>query len=375
MPSRNLRSRRIALGLTVALVATISAACSRKTASGDDETPGNQNSAVAEVTLTRVKRADIQSLLTVTGTIAALPNQDVKVSSLVAGRIARLTVAEGDQVRQGQLLAQIEAHPYEDQLRQAEAAVEQAKANLENAKLNRDRNETLFKRGIAAGKDVEDARTQVSVSEAVLNQADAQVALAKLQISRAEIYSPISGVVVKRFVSDGEQVDGTAAQPIFEVANLRQVELYGNVPADYLGHIHLGQTLPITADAFPGHTFTGRVVAISPAVDSSTNVGLVRIRIANPRGLLRLGMFLSSEIPLETHPDALVVPAESIYRDEQGQPRIFRVQGQEATAIPVKLGIETHNHVELLSGVQEGEQVILAGGYGLGDHARVKVQP
>jgi membrane fusion protein, multidrug efflux system len=349
-------------------------ACSRKSAS-DDEALDDQVAAVADVTLTHVQRAEIQSLLTVTGTIAALPNQDVKVSALVAGRIARLAVAEGDRVCQGQVLAQIEDRPYQDQLQQAQAAVEQAKANLENAKLNSDRNETLFKRGIAAGKDVEDARTQVSVSQAALSQAEAQASLAALQISRAEVHSPISGVVVKRFVSDGEQVDGTAAQPIFEVANLREAELYGNVSADYLGRIHVGQTLTISSDAFPGQNFAGLVVAISPAVDSSTNVGLVRIRIKNRDDLLRLGMFLSAEIPLETHANALVVPPQAIYRDEQGQPRVFRVEGQEATAVQVKLGIETRYRVELLSGFKDGDTVILTGGYGLGEHARVKVLP
>ncbi|HET7841288.1 MAG TPA: efflux RND transporter periplasmic adaptor subunit [Terriglobia bacterium] len=361
----------------VALVSAIIgwAGCSKKSASDEGESPDKGADTIAEVTLTHVTRADISAMLAVTGTISALPNQDVKVSSLVPGRVARLNVTEGDYVRQGEVLAAIEDRPYQDQLRQAEAAVAQAKANLENAKLNRDRNETLFQRGIAARKDVEDARTQVTVNEAALSQAEAQASLARLQISRAQVVSPLAGVVVKRFVSDGEQVDGTAAQPIFEVANLHPAELFANVPADYLGRIHTGQTLPISTDAFPGKVFSGRVVAISPAVDASTNVGLVRIRIENREGLLRLGIFLSASIPLETHPKALVVPPQAVYRDEQGEPRVFQVEGRDATAVPVKLGIENADKVELLSGVKEGDTVILAGGYGLGDKAKIKVQP
>jgi membrane fusion protein (multidrug efflux system) len=362
--------------MVFALIAfTVCSACSRKGASGEDDASNDASTMVAEVTLTRVARATISSTLTVTGTIQALPNQDVKVSSLVPGRIARLNVTEGDYVRKGEALAAIEDRPYQDQLRQAEGAVEQAKANLENAKLNRDRNETLFQRGIAAGKDLEDARTQVSVNEAALSQAEAQASLVRLQITRAQSLSPLSGVVVKRFVSVGEQVDGTAAQPIFEVANLHPAELFANVPADYLGRIHLGQEFAISTDAFPGKSFSGRVVAISPAVDSSTNVGLVRIRIENREGLLRLGMFLSAAVPLETHSNALVVPPQAIYRDEQGKPRVFRVAGEDATAVQVKLGIENTDKVELLSGVKEGETVILAGGYGLGGHAKIKVTP
>jgi len=348
--------------------------CSRQSAESD-EGSGGTGAPVVEVSVLRVARSEISQTLAVTGTIAALPNRDVKVSSLVPGRVAEMAVAEGDRVRAGQVLAKIEDRPFLDQIHQAEGAVEQAKANLENARLNRTRNETLFQRGVAAGKDLEDARTQVSVNEAMLRQAEAALALARLQLSRTEVRSPLDGIVVKRLLSVGEQVDGTAAQPIFEVANTTQVELFGNVPAIYLEKMRPGQEFPITTDAAPGKKFMGRVVAISPAVDPSTNVGLVRIRISNQAGLLRLGMFLSAQAPLETHPDALVVPSQAVYRDDQGQPHVYRVRGDTAEAVPVKLGIETQDRVELLSGVEEGDPVILSGGYGLESGARVKVRP
>lgn len=357
----------------VLVLTALTFACSRQPAS-EDETSEGAN-AVAEVTVTRVERGAVSDTVTVTGTVAALPNQDVKVSSLVAGRIARLKVAEGDRVGEGQIIAEIEDRPYRDQLQQAEAGVEQAKANLENSQLNRDRNEDLFKRGIAARKDLEDARTQVSVQQASLRQVEAQLALGRLQIARTEVHSPLTGTVVKRFVSDGEQVDGTAAQPIAEVANLDRVELYGNVPAAFLGRIHVGETLPVTTEAAPGKSFEGRVVAVSSAVDPATNIGLVRIRLENPGGLLRLGMFLTAQLAVETHANALVVPSQAVYRDEKGQPRVFRLQGDTAEAASVQLGLETNQRVEILSGLREGETIVLTGGYGLADRARVKVQP
>lgn len=350
-------------------------ACARKPAGGDEGDSSTGQASVAEVTVTRVVRGSISSVLTVTGTVAALPNQDVRVSALVAGRIVSMAVAEGDHVEQGQELARIDDRPFQDPLRQAEAAVEQAKANLENARLNLTRNETLFQRGVAARKDLEDARTQVSVFEAALHQAEAALALARLPVARTEVRSPLSGIVVKRFASVGEQVDGTAAQPLFEVANLSVAELFGNVSAVYLGKIRVGQKVEITTDSFPGTKFPGRVVAISPAVDPATNVGLVRIRISNSGGLLRLGMFLSAQLPLQTDANALVVPTQAVYRDQNGQPQVYRVQGEDAEVVPVKLGIETPDRIELLSAVKEGDTLILTGGYGLGDHAKVKVKP
>src|SRR5439155_27062248 len=109
-----------------------------------------------------------------------------------------------------------------------------------------------------------------------------------------------------------EQVDGPGATPIFQVADLRQVELFGNVPANYLGRTRPGQTLPVSSDAFPGKVFSGRVVAISPAVDPATNVGQVRIRIANPRGLLCLGVFITPQCALVVRTNALLVASAVI---------------------------------------------------------------
>jgi RND family efflux transporter MFP subunit len=331
--------------------------------------------AKAEVTLTRVARAEISQTLTLTGTDAALPNQDVRVSALVAGRIAELKVAEGDRVQAGEVVAKLDDRSYRDQLQQAEAAAQQAKANLENAQLALARNEDLFQRGIVARKDLEDARTQASVAAAAQRQAEAALEIAHLQLTRAEIHSPLNGQVVKRFASVGEQVDGTAAQPIVEIASLREIEFLGNAPAMYLPKMHAGEGVEVKTEAAPGRKFAGRVVAISPAVDPATGVGLVRIRVPNSGGLLRLGTFLSAEIPVETHARALVVPPQAIYRDEAGQPRVFVVSGDSATAAAVELGIETKDRVELLSGVHEGDTVILTGGYGLGDKAKIQARP
>ena len=361
------------LSLPLALLLLLS--CSKKPSEGEGEdTEEGVANIVAEVTVTRVERADIQSTLSVSGTVSALPNQDVRVSSLVPGRVARMMVAEGDRIREGQALAKIDDRPFRDQVQQAQAAVDQAKANLENSRLNLQRNERLLERGIAARKDVEDARTQSSVNKAALSQTEATLSLARLNLARTEVGSPLTGMVVKRLLSAGEQVDGTAAQPVFEVASTSEVELFGNVPALYLDKIRVGQALRISTDAFPGKVFQSHIVAISPAVDPSTNVGLVRIRIANGAGLLRLGMFLTAQVPLETHRNALVVPLGAVYRDQDGNPEIYRVEGEKAEAVAVKLGLETKDRVELLSGAQEEETIILGGGYGLPAQAKIKVK-
>jgi RND family efflux transporter MFP subunit len=356
-----------------ALFASVLAAGCSKSASTNDETAKAEVPAVT-VTVTQVTRADVSRILQLTGSVAAPPNHDVRVSALAAGRIADLSVAEGDRVEAGQVIAKIDDRPYRDQVSQAEAGVAQAQANVENTKLNLARNEDLVQKGIAARKELEDARAEARVAEASLKQATAALSLAQLQVSRTEIHSPIAGTVVKRFVSGGEQVDGTAAMPIVEVASLGEVELMANVPAADLRRLPIGTPVQLSSSALTGRHFTGHVVAVSQAVDPATNAGLVRVRIPNANSELRLGMFLSAQIPIETHAKVLTVPASSIYKDQDGKSRVFKVEGENATAVEVETGIETPDVVEILGGVKEGDKIVLTGGYGLEDKVKVKVQ-
>lgn len=360
--------------LLIISVALSSAALVSGCGKGANDDEGAAQQVVAQVTVTKVAHADIQQTATLSGNVVALPNEDVKLSSLVAGRITSLNVAEGDRVHKGELLATIDSHTYDDQLRQAQAALSQAQATLQNAQQNLKRNQTLFQRGIVAGKDLQDAQLQVTVAEAAQHQAETAEETATLQVSRTRIMSPLNGVVAKRFVSGGEQVDGTGAQPIIEVADINEVELSGNLPAAYIGKIHVGEAIPATSDSSPGKTFNGRIIAISPAVDPATNVGSIRIRIANPGGILKLGVFLSAQVPVENHANALTVPPQSIYHDESGQTQVYIVEGDTAKATPVKLGIQTTDRVEILDGVKAGDTIILTGGYGLGDSTKVKIQ-
>lgn len=355
-------------------MAFLPAACGQSGSADDAKGDGAAKLSSAEVTVTQVLRREVISYASVSGAIAAAPNADARVSSLVPGRIVELAVAEGDRVAKGQMLAKLDDRPLLDQLRQSEAAEASARASLANAQAALKRNEYLLGRGIAAQRDVEDARTAEKVAAAALSQAEAALALARLQVARTEVRSPISGFVVKRFASVGEQVDGTASQPVVEVANLDPVEWLGNVPAQYLSFLHANQTLTLKTQASPTQSFTGRVVAIAPAVDAISNTGLLRLRVANPGRALRLGMFLLAQIPLETHAAALVVPREAIYRDQAGQPHVYRVENGVAKVIPVKVGIEMEDLVEIVSGVREGERIVVTGGYGLPDGTAVRIQ-
>jgi membrane fusion protein (multidrug efflux system) len=353
----------LALVLAVATVA-----CGKKGGDDEDVKPAEVPTIVAEVA--KVARRTLVEELLVRGTVTAIPNEDVRVSALVAGRVNTVTVAEGDSVRQGQVIAELDRRPLEEQRRQAAASIEQAKAQVENARLNLQRNQQLFQRGIAAGKEVEDAQAQMASAQSALEQANAAFNIASLNIERAQVRSPIAGQVVKRMVSVGEQVDGTAAQPIVEIANLDRVELAANVPASYLSRIKVGQAVVASTDAYPDRTFGGSILAIAPAVDASTNATLVRVRITNADRLLKVGMFGEGRVQLEMHPDALVVPPAALVRDQRGS-AVYILEGDTAERTEVKVGIEKPDAIEILSGLEEGQTVLTSSVYGLGDKAKV----
>ena len=362
--------RRWQLGL--ALAASLGAAACSRSAS-DEEIASAEVPTITAETGTVEKRDLVEALL-VRGSVTAPPNEDVKLAAQVAGRVVAMRVAEGDSVRAGEVVAQIEAAPLEDQQRQAKAALSQAQAGLENARFNLARTERLFERGIAAGKEVEDARSQSAAAQAALEQAEATLATADRQLARTRVTSPISGQVVKRFVGVGEHVDGTAAQPLVEVANVERVEVAAQVAADRLGRVRVGQHAELVSDAWPDRRFEAEVIAISPAVDPATNAALVRLRVRNTERALKVGMFAEVRFGLAEKKGVLVVPPSALSKSEDDT-AVYLVSGDEATRTKVEIGLETPEAVEVVSGVSEGQKVLTSGVHGLGERAKLAARP
>ena len=364
-------SREARAAVVVAALAVLAAAgCKR---AGDEEIESAAVPTIAAATGTVEKRDLVEPLL-VRGSVTAPPNEDVRLAAQVPGRVVAMRVAEGDSVKAGEIVAEIETPPLEDQQRQARAALSQAQAAREAAKPNLARTERLFERGIAAGKEVEDARAQAAAAEAALEQAQAALATADRQLARAHVASPIAGHVVKRFVGVGEQVDGTPAQPLVEIANVERVEVAAHVAADRLGRVKLGQRAELRSDAWPERSFEAEVIAISPAVDPATNAALVRLRVKNPDHLLRVGMFAEVRIGLAERKGALVVPASALSKSADGT-AVYVVSGEDATRTKVEVGLETPELVEIVSGLEQGQKVLTSGIHGLGERAKLAQKP
>jgi len=181
-------------------------------------------------------------------------------------------------------------------------------------------------------------------------------------------------VVIKRFVAVGEQVDGTAAQPAVQVAQIDTLELIGQVPASRLAEIKIGEGFTFETNAVPNIKFKARVASILPAVDPATNNGTVRIRMENSKRNLKLGQYLSILLPLKQNEPRLLLPVQAIYPNDTGEPQVYRVTNDQVEAVPVKVGIQSGGFAEILEGVSEGETVVVTGGYGLPEKSKVHVK-
>jgi RND family efflux transporter MFP subunit len=185
------------------------------------------------------------------------------------------------------------------------------------------------------------------------------------------VTTPIAGHVVKRLVNVGEQVDGTAAQPLVEVANVVVVEFAAAVPSEQLAAVRVGQTADIVTDAYGDRAFAGEVIAIAPAVDPATNAALARIRVRNAGAALKVGMYAQARIAIGERKGALTVPPSAVAKNESGEAAVYVVAGGVAQRTVVKTGLETSEAVELLSGVSDGQAVLTSSVHGLGEKAKL----
>jgi len=347
------------------LSALLLAGCPREQAAPPPPAP-----AVRVIT---VKRSSVSPRIPVAGVLAPLPGRDVKVGALVAGRVDRVWVAEGDQVKVGQVLAHVEAQPLKDRVTESEAQRTVTRAQLDNARTRLQRSEKLWHDGIASRQEVDDARAALVAAESSLKQADAQGGTAEVQLGRATLRAPIAGVVAAILVPAGQPVEGNGT-PVIEVADTRELDLRAAVPASRIGEVALGDRAELEVEGVG--TITARVEAIAPLVDTATNSVMVRIRVDNHDRRLRGGMFARGGLLQAPHP-GLAVPREALLPGDGGSSSMLAVVRADLTVIhrAVRLGAETGEGVEIKSGLEPGERVIVAGGYALPEGTRVELVP
>ncbi|MCY1021047.1 efflux RND transporter periplasmic adaptor subunit [Pyxidicoccus sp. MSG2] len=309
--------------------------------------------------------------LRVSGALSAPPGREVKLAPLVPGRLAVLRVAEGDAVKTGQVLGEVETGPVSAELQQAEATAREAAAAARAAEAKRARTEVLVQHGVAARQEAEQDLSAEAAAVAAEQRARAAVDVARRNVGRSELKAPFDGIVTAVFIRQGEAVDGTG-QPVLQVSAVDPVELRAFVPQEDAARVQAGMRASLSVEGQAGAR-PGEVVAVSPSIDPTSGNVLVRLRFPNPAGALRLGAFGRAGILLGEQGTAITLPSSALLPLEDGGLGVAVVREGKVRGVPVTVWSEEGGQAVVQGPLQDGQDVIVEGGYSLPDGAGVEV--
>lgn len=310
-----------------------------------------------------VGKAEATTLTDEAAAVGALrARQSVIVRPEVSGRIAQLSFVDGQKVRRGQLLVQLDDTLQQAQLKQAEAQASIARTNLQ-------RSRELLGQGFIS-------QSAVDQNAAALQVAEAQVALAQAQVGRMKILSPFEGTAGIRSVNIGDYVKDGA--DIVSIEDLSSMWVDFRLPERYLPQLRTGLAVELSLDAFPARPFKGRIEALDSQVDANGRSLLVRARVDNPGTALKSGMFARSRVVLSVRESAIVVPEEALVPMGAKQ-FVYKVVDGEggqkvAQRVEAKVGLRQLGKAEVLSGLSAGDVIVTAGQARLrGESAPVRI--
>jgi HlyD family secretion protein len=357
--------------------------------------------------LAKVEKGDLAKSVVATGKVT--PITKVEIKSKASGIVEKLYVDAGDNVHQGQVLAELDKIEIQAQVNSASAQLLSAQANLKAAEADLKRAEVdaqgvdiptlqrayeraqqMAKDGVVSASALDDAqrayelavnkrdvaRAQYTVNKAKVAQSQADVeknnaTLKQLeeQLSYTTITAPIDGVVLSRDVEVGDAVSsilvlGSSATLVMTLGDTSEVYVKGKVDESDIGKVYLGQPARIRVETFKDKTFTGKVTKISPMGVEKDNVTTFEVRasINNPGGELKAEMTANAEILLDEHKSVLMIPEGAIMydKDKKASVDIPDPKGKEGKRkVAVNIGISNGAKTEVLSGLKEGDEVVL----------------
>jgi RND family efflux transporter MFP subunit len=285
------------------------------------------------------------------------PLETIDVRSRIEGDLTQVYVREGEAVRAGQLLASFEASTQESSRASAEADRVAANAELQNAQWTLDQNESLFKAGAIAERDLKTSQQAVATARARLAAAVARLRASGNEARDTRVVAPASGVVEKRLVDGGVHLARGA--PMFTIVRSGTLELAAAVPARQATAVRTGQVVHFVAD---GRRFDGKVARVSPTIDPATRSITVYVQVPNPDNTLRGGTFATGRVVSRTLTNALAIPTGALRQgQEDGKPFVYRIDGKTLNVAPVQVGVvdEQQGIAQITEGLQAGDKIVV----------------
>ena len=316
-----------------------------------------------------VGRRDLAPVFTFSANLEAV--WSTEVSTKADGRIDKLFVEEGDRVTAGTVLARLDMNELAAQVMQAEGQVLQAQATLEQNELNYQRMDALYKQNAVSAHTLDSARTQRDLALGGARAAQGNLILLKTRLDNANILSPLNGVVIRRHVQAGAFSKAGAA--IFTVADVSTLLAKAVVGEAQITELTLGKSVNVKVDALKGQEFKGSITRLSPAASVPTRTFTAEVSIPNPGERIKVGMFANVDIVGQERKNVLTVPEGALVMREDQKTVYVVAEGNRVVQKVLKLGEAAGGYVEVLSGVAEGERIIVAGQHKLKDGASIRL--
>lgn len=314
--------------------------------------------------LTTATMQDVRRVLPLTGTVRAVNQAAVKAR--VGGEVREVMVREGEAVKAGQILVKMDETEYRARLAQARGTLAAAQGQLKIAQTARDNNQALLEKGFISRNAFETTASQYAIAQANVDSAKGAFDVAREALKDTVIRAPIGGLISSRTVQPGEKV--SPDNRLLDIVDLREMELEAPVPAQDIAAVAVGQRVDVQVEGVP-QTLQGRIVRINPATEAGSRSIPVYVRIDNPEGLLRSGMFAEAQLTVARRDNVLVVPRAALRAENPGQSTaqdassfVYAVENGTITRRDVKTGLAGVTAdgpaVEIAEGLAAGTQVI-----------------
>jgi len=338
--------------------------------------------AAVRVEVGEVSRGTMQEYYTYRGSVEAA--ERVTIVSKVTGTVMKMNVNLGDKVSEGDEIVTIDDAEFVQRLKQAEANVQLAEAQLEGNRIRHklaqadfERIERLANQGLSSVQELDSAAATRDAAKAEIDLADAQLARmkaaedeAKLNIDHTRITSPLTGYVARRHVDPGTLASPTT--PLVTLVKNDPAKVVVHVPESDLLVAETGRQAQVWI-AGGATRFTGEIIRFGPTLDALTRTTVIEIVVPNPDNRLRPGMSADISVLAQVESDALRIPEQALFQNADGM-NVFRVTGSTAHLVPVEIGMQEDGLAQIVSGLEEGDVVVLTGQFLLKNGDEVEIQ-
>lgn len=340
-------------GAPLLLLFILLSGCDRPGEDNDADSDAEETAPVP-VEVSRPTRGDVRAVYTGTAPIEAFA--EAEVVAKVAGEVRTIRAEEGDIVTKGQILATLDGDRLRLELNESEARLSKLKRDYE-------RNVDLSSKGLVSAGDFEKIKYDMEALQAAHN-------LRSLELDYTQIRAPIDGTVSERYIKVGNTL--AINDPVFRVTGLDPLVAYLHVPEREFSRIKAGQPAALQIDALAGPPIIATVSRVSPVIDPVSGTFKVTIEISDPERHIKPGMFARIGIVYDSRQNALQVPRSALL-EQLGQSSVFVVEDGVAVRKDVETGFADRGRIEIVSGLDDQDEVIVVGQLGLKANSTVKV--